>query len=156
MPFAPLRLSRRSRHLVCCCTLLLAAGCSQPVFSAGQSAALAAAEERWKRSAVRDYAFELHPFAFPALGEDAARIEVRGGAVKSVTRLGSHDPSPTTIDGLFASIRQASQSGQYAKIEAAYDAKLGFPTRIVFIAPEGVSDGNAVIEIHKFEDLAGR
>jgi hypothetical protein len=105
---------------------------------------------------VRDYAFELHPFAFPDLGQDAARIEVRGGAVKSVTRLGPLDPSPATIDGLFASIRQASQSGRYAKLEAAYDAKLGYPTRIVFTAPERVRDGNAVIEIRAFEDLAGR
>jgi Family of unknown function (DUF6174) len=78
---------------------------------------------------MRDYSFEIHPFAPLSFGQNAAKIEVRGGIVKTVTRLGSLDPPRATIDELFASIHNASKSGRYAKIEASYDAKLGYPSR---------------------------
>jgi uncharacterized protein DUF6174 len=136
--------------------MLIVPGCSRSVLSAQQTAALDAAEARWNRSATRDYSFEFHPLSFPAFGEDSARIEVRGGLVTTVTRLGRHVPSQTTIDDLFGSIRQASASGRYAKVEANYDPQLGYPTRIVFTPPESVADGKLIIEIRAFEKLAGR
>jgi Family of unknown function (DUF6174) len=155
MSFAPVPLPLRSRVLVGCWVALLAAGCSRPALTTEQGAALAAAEERWRRGAVRDYSFEYHPLTFPAFGEDAARIEVRGGVVTAVTRLGRHQPSPTTIDELFGGIRRASEGGRYSRIESTYDPRLGYPTRIVFTARQGIADGNAIVEVRAFEILGG-
>src|SRR5262249_34681644 len=107
MVFTPMKPSLRSMILVCCWAAVFVPGCSRSVLTTDQSAALNAAEERWKRGGTRDYSFEYHPFSSPALGQDAARIEVRGGIVKEVTPLGGLNPSPTTIDELLGSIRQA-------------------------------------------------
>jgi hypothetical protein len=156
MLFTPMQLSLRPRICVCCWAALFIPGCSRSALTTDQTAALTAAEERWKRSAIRDYSFELHPFAPLSFGHNAAKIEVRGGTVKSVTRLGSLDPPSPTIDELFASIHNASKSGRYAKIEATYDAKLGYPSRIVFTANKDIRDGNSIVEIAAFEDLAGQ
>ncbi len=157
-------LSSRSTIWVSCWAALFISGCSRSALpteqsaalTAEQSAALTAAEERWKRSSLRDYSFEIHPFAPLSFGQNAAKIEVRGGVVKSVTRLGSLDPPRPTVDDLFASIREASRSGRYAKIEATYDAKLGYPSRIVFTAIKEIRDGNSIIEISAFADLVGQ
>jgi hypothetical protein len=146
----------RSRMAACCWAALMMLGCSRSVLTTEQGAALTAAEERWKRSGMRDYSFELHPFNGLAFGESAARIEVRGGAVKEVTRLGSLEPDSTTIDGLFQSIRAAESSGHHARIEAHYDQDLGYPTRIVFTTTEDICDGNAIIEVRAFKNLAGQ
>ncbi len=59
----PMPLSRRSRICICCCALLIVPGCSRSALTSDQTAALTAAKERWKQSAVRDYAFEIRPFA---------------------------------------------------------------------------------------------
>ena len=149
-------LSLRNRLLACCCAALWMAGCSRPVLTTDQAAALAAAEGRWKRAAPHDYAFVYHPISFPALGNASARIEVRGGVVKSVAESGRHEAGRITIDQLFESIREASKNGHYARIEASYDPELGYPTRIIFTAPEHVRDGNVVIEIQSFQVLAGQ
>src|SRR5271166_5795053 len=101
MLFRPMQLSRRSKTLFCCWAVLIAHGCSRSTLTTDQTAALTAAEERWRRSAMRDYSFEIHPFAPLSFGHDAGRIEVRGGVVKTVTRLGSLDPPRATIDELF-------------------------------------------------------
>jgi hypothetical protein len=118
--------------------------------------ALTAAEERWKRSALRDYSFEIHPFAALNLGEDAGKIEVRKGVMKSVTRLGSLEPPHVTVDDLFAMIRENSKSRRYAKIDAAYHPTLGYPTRIVFTATKDIRDGDFIVEITAFENLTGQ
>jgi hypothetical protein len=148
-----MQLSLRSRTCVCCWAALFIPGCSRPALTSDQTAALTAGEERWKRSGVRDYCFEIHPFAPLSFGQDAGKIEVRGGVVKSVTRLGSLEPPRATVDELFASIREASRSGRYAKIEAVYDAKLGYPSRVVFTANKDIRDGNSIVEITALEDL---
>ena len=155
MLITPMQLSRRSRILVCCWAVLIVLGCSRSALTTDQTAALTAAEERWKRSAMRDYSFEIRPFAPLSVGEDAGQIEVRGGVVKTVTRLGPLDPPRTTIDELFASIHDAVKSGFYSKIEATYDAKLGYPSRIVFTANKDIQDGNSIVKITEFEDLTG-
>jgi hypothetical protein len=129
-------------------------GCSRSALTTEQSTALAAAEDRWRRSSLRDYSFEIHPMAPLSFGEDAAKIEVRGGVVKSVTPLGSLDPPRVTVDDLFADIRDASTNGRYEKIEATYDPKLGYPSRIVFTANKNIADGNSIIEISAFNELA--
>lgn len=155
MLLGSMRLSHRSgiRICVCCWAVLAAPGCSRTVLTREQGAELAAAEGRWKQNAPRDYSFVYHPISFPALGRSSARIEIRGGVVKSVTQLDQHDAGRTTIDELFASIHHASESGHYARIEAAYDATLGYPTRIVFTASKDIADGNVVIEVQDFEKL---
>ncbi len=131
-------------------------GCARPALTTDQTAALTAAEQRWKKSGIRDYVFEIHPFAALSFGEDAGQIEVRGGVVKNVTRLGSLDPPRVTIDELFASIHNVSKNQNYAKIEATYHPNLGYPTRIVFTAQKDVRDGNSTIEITAFKDLSGQ
>jgi len=136
--------------------VLIVPGCSRSALSTEQTAALTAAEGRWKQSAVRDYSFEIHPFAALSFGQDAGRIEVRGGVVKTVTRLGLLDPPRATIDELFAGIHDASKSGRYEKIEATYHPKLGYPAEIVYTAPKEVSDGNWSVKITEFKDLAGQ
>jgi len=156
MQFTPKQLSRRSRILVCCWAALIVLGCSRSALTTDQTAELTAAEERWKRSAMRDYSFEIHPFAALSFGQDAGQIEVRGGVVKTVTRLSYLDPPRATIDELFASIHNASKSGNYARIEATYHPKLGYPTRIVFTTRKEIRDGNSIIEITAFKDLAGQ
>ena len=147
--------ARRSRIAACCGAALLL-GCSRPVFTTEQSAALVVAEERWKRSGVRDYSFEFRPVSGLAFDECAARIDVRGGVVEKVTELGSLRPDPTTIDALFQALHSAETSGNYARIAAQYDPALGYPTRIVFTAAKGIADGNLVIEVRGFKDLSGR
>ncbi len=152
----PMKCTRRLRIAACCGAALMVLGCSRSVLTTEQGAALAAAEERWKRTGTRDYSFELRPFNGLAFGECAARIEVRGGVVKEVTPLGSLPPSPTTIDGLFQMIHQAEASGEYATIEASYDGDLGYPTRIVLRTTKDILDGNAIIEVAAFKNLEGR
>jgi hypothetical protein len=148
--------SVRSRIWVCFWAILFIQGCSRPSEETEQISALNVAEDRWKRGAPRDYSFEIHPFAPLSFGQNTGKIEVRGGIVKSVVRLGSLDPPRTTVDELFASIRKAATSGHYAKIEATYDARLGYPTRIVFTANQDIRDGNSIVKISGFEDLTGR
>lgn len=143
----------RSRSRVWWWVGLIAVGCSGSALTSDQSAALTAAEELWKRNAIRDYSFEIHPMAALSFGHDAGRIEVRGGVVTTVTKLSYLDPPRLTIDELFANIRSASQSGHYAKIAATYDPKLGYPTQINYRAREGINDGNAIIHITQFQDL---
>jgi len=99
---------RRAAIMACCGAMLMAAGCSRPPLTDEQSRALAAAEARWKTSAVRDYSFELRPFYSLAFDQCAARIEVRGGVVKQVTRLGSLEPTVMTIDDQFRRIHGAA------------------------------------------------
>ena len=70
---------RRAAIMACCGAMLMAAGCSRPPLTNEQSRALAAAEARWKTSAVRDYWFELWPFYALAFDQCAARIEVARG-----------------------------------------------------------------------------
>jgi hypothetical protein len=131
-------------------------GCSRSVLTTEQGAALAAAEERWGRSSIHDYTFELRPFSALAFDKCAARIEVRGGVVKHVTPLGSLPPTPTTIDGLFQMIHEADASGRYATIEASYDGDLGYPTRIILTTTKNILDGDATIEVQAFKNLEGR
>jgi hypothetical protein len=131
-------------------------GCSRSVLTTEQGAALVAAEDRWKRSGVRDYSFEFRPFDGLAFDECAARIEVRGGVVEKVRELGSLRSDPTTIDALFQAIHRSETSGDYARIEAQYDPVLGYPTRIDFRAAKGIRDGNLIIEVRGFKDLSGR
>jgi Family of unknown function (DUF6174) len=151
-----MRCMLRSKIVACCWAALMVMGCSRSVLTTEQGAALSGAEDRWKRSGMRDYSFELHPFAALSFGENAARIEVRGGVVKQVSRLGSLDPPSTTIDGLFRDIRSAAESGRYAKIETSYDNDLGYPTRIVYTTTKDILDGNAVIEIRAFNRVTGQ
>jgi hypothetical protein len=146
----------RSNIWICYWAALFLSGCSGSALTTEQAAALTAAEERWKRSGVRDYSFEIHPFAPLTFGRNAAKIEVRAGVVKSVTRLGSLEPPRATVDELLASIRDASSSGRYEKIEANYDARFGYPSRIAFTANKDIRDGNSIIEITAFKDLTGQ
>ncbi len=151
----------RSRSMVWCWVGLIAAGCSPSArppsaLTSDQSAALTAAEELWKRNAIRDYSFDIHPMAALSFGHDAGRIEVHGGVVTTVTKLSDLDPPRITIDELFANIHSVSKSGNYAKIAATYDPKLGYPTQINYRAREGLTDGNAIINITEFKDLRGR
>ena len=90
---------------------------------------------------MRDYSFELRPFYALAFDQCAARIEVRGGVVKQVTRLGSLEPTVMTIDDLFRHIHDAAASGEYETIQANYDSDLGYPTRIVFRTIPEIMDG---------------
>lgn len=159
---SPTQLSRRSRILVCCWAVLMVVGCSRSAptsrsaLTTDQTAALTAAEERWKQSGIHDYSFEIHPFAAHSFGQDAGQIEVRGGVVKTVTSLSYIDPPRVTIEELFASIHNVSKNPNYATIVATYHPKLGYPTRIVFTAHKDVRDGNSTIEITAFRDLAGQ
>jgi hypothetical protein len=84
------------------------------------------------------------------------RLEVRGGIVKRVTRPGSLNPRHATVEELFASTPNASMSGRYARVEGTYGTKSGYPSRIVFTANKDILDGNSIIEISAFEDLAGQ
>jgi hypothetical protein len=144
---------RRATIAACCWAALMAAGCSRPPLANEQSRALAAAEARWKTSAVRDYSFELRPFYVLAFDQCAARIEVCGGVVKQVTRLGSLEPTAMTIDDLFRRIHDAAASGKYETIQASYDGDLGYPTRIDFRTIPEILDGNSVIEVKAFRRL---
>ena len=38
------------------------------------------------------------------------------------------------------------------KIEATYDAKLGYPTRIVYTTPKDIRDGNSIVENHRIQE----
>jgi hypothetical protein len=66
------------------------------------------------------------------------------------------DPPRVTIDELFKSIHDLSKTGNYAKIEAAYHPKLGYPTQVVFRTHKRILDGNSTVTITEFKDLAGQ
>jgi hypothetical protein len=151
-----MQLSHRSRTLVCCWAALITLGCSRSALTTAQTAALTAAEARWKRSAISDYSFEIRPLAALSFGHDAGRIEVRGGVVKTVTPYSFLDPPRVTIGELFKNIRDLSKTGNYAKIEATYHPKLGYPTQIVYTTHKHILDGNATVTITAFKDLAGQ
>ena len=147
---------RHARIFIYCWAGLSILGCSPSALTSDQSAALAAAEALWKRSAIRDYSFEIHPMAALSFGHDAGRIEVRGGVVKTVTKLSYLDPPRMTIDELFANIHSLAKSRNYAKIEATYDPRLGYPTQIIYTTHKGVTDGNGIVKITGFKDLKGQ
>lgn len=152
--------SARQRHqariFIYCRAGLHVLGCSSSALTSDQSAALAAGEARWKKNAIRDYSFEIHPMTALSFGHNAGRIEVRGGVVKTVTRLSYLDPPRMTIDELFANIHSLAKSRNYAKIEATYDPRLGYPTQIIYTTHKGVTDGNGTIKITGFKDLKGQ
>ena len=152
----PVRQRGQFGIFICGSVGLIVAGCSSSALTSDQSAALAAAENLWKRNAIRDYSFEIHPMAALSFGHDAGRIEVRGGVVTTVTKLSYLNPPPMTIDELFANIHSLSKSRNYAKIEAIYDPKLGYPTQIIYTTHKDVTDGNAIIKITEFKDLRGQ
>jgi hypothetical protein len=106
-----MKLSFRSGIWVCYWAALFISGCSsRSALTTELTAALTAAEVRWKQSGLSDYSFEIYPFAPLTFGQNAATIEVRGGVVKIVTRLGSLEPPRATVDDLLASIRVGSRS----------------------------------------------
>ena len=55
----PIKCARRSRIAACCGAAQMVLGCSRSALTSEQGAALAAAEDRWKRSGIRDYTFEF-------------------------------------------------------------------------------------------------
>jgi hypothetical protein len=77
----PMKLSFRSGIWVCYGAGLFVSGCSsRSARTTEQTAALTAAEVRWKQSGLSDYSFEIHTFAPLTLGQNAATIEVRGAS----------------------------------------------------------------------------
>jgi hypothetical protein len=83
MLFTVEHLARRSRIMVCGAGLILL-GCSQSALTTPQTVALTEAEDRWKRSAICDYSFEIHPFAPLSFGQNSGQI-VKITAFKDLT-----------------------------------------------------------------------
>lgn len=110
---------------------------------------LDAAQARWAQRSFADYSYEARIICFctPEV-LNRVRVEVRGDQIATVTDVATDQPVPRafwdswrTIDDLFARIRLGPLSSNTVRIDAVYDADLGFPRDIDFVADEGVADG---------------
>lgn len=100
------------------------------------TAALSAARQRWQAQATRDYAFTFRRSCFcPTDITAPVRIQVAGGAIRSVTREDTGAAVPEsewsryfTVDSLFAEIASALATAY--EIRATYDSVRGYPREV--------------------------
>ncbi len=70
------------------------------------------------------------------------RVSVRDDRIVSVSDVATTLWNAwSTVDDLFRRIRQAPQSSGVVRVDATYDAELGFPRHVDFVPDEGLADG---------------
>jgi len=128
----------------------LLSACESPL-SPSELRTLAEAEARWTHRSFQDYSFEIRRSCFcePSVTQ-WARVEVLGGVVSRVVLLESGmEVSPEqrgrfpTVEGIFASIRAATEDESLEDIKVEFDPELGFPTRVMFEAKPDILDGGS-------------
>lgn len=111
---------------------------------------LADARDRWNARGFPDYSFEMRQSCFCAPETTQwARIEVVDGAVRRVVLVASGAEVTEELFEAFPSIEsifdqlEAEPPAWIERIEAEYDAALGFPTLVTFVAKPEVADADA-------------
>jgi hypothetical protein len=124
---------------------------------------LADAEARWAAAGLSDYRYRLQVGCFcpPPLTEPVI-VEVRGGAPSRITNAQSGVELPLKdferyagVPSLFELIRAAQQNGA-DKLEVAYDAVLGYPTRISVDYVEQATDDELSLLMSDLAPLSGQ
>jgi hypothetical protein len=121
-----------------------AAACSSP-FNPHEARLLAAARAQWEQRPFANYTFEaLHGcFCLPEQ-VGPVRITVREGAIVSVSLLETEEPvDPAhwfTIEQLYERIPSWAKYDGVEEVSVEYDPILGFPSRVVVQADEGIAD----------------
>ena len=105
------------------------------------------AEDRWEDASYASYTFTAERSCFcTEEGRGPVRITVRNSVVTSVVMISTGaavDPSVWfTIDGLFDLIREQLDVLP-SRLDAEYDATLGYPTKVTYGTPE--NDGGGII-----------
>jgi hypothetical protein len=107
------------------------------------------AQDRWSRRAFTDYTYEARILCYcPTEIVSRVRVEVRDDSIASVTDVATDQQVArtfwnawNTVDDLFQRIRQAPRSSGVVRVDATYDAGLGFPRDVDFVPDEGIADG---------------
>ena len=124
---------------------------------------LDAAQSRWDQRSFSDYSYEARIGCYcPTEIVSRVRIIVRGDRIVSVTDVATDQPVATTfwnawstVDDLFQRIRQAPQSSGVVRVDATYDAELGFPNNVDFVPDEGIADGGWSQTVFELAPLEG-
>lgn len=136
-----------ARWILAAALLLTACGSDGPL-SPDSRRDLDAARDKWRARNLRSYEFETHADCFcPTELTRPARVVVRNDTVQSVTLL---DGTPIaanyavyrpTVNGMFD--LAANDPGPHiTRVEVAFDATYGYPTRVALVAREGIADGD--------------
>ena len=122
------------RFVIAAAVLLHQSACGDPT---GTESELESARARWAAQAPAVYSYTLSRVCFcPVEWIGPVTVTVRNGVVESVkyTQTGG-DVTPLArgnfpaVEGLFAAIDSA-RANRVARLDVAYDATLGYPTRI--------------------------
>jgi hypothetical protein len=145
----------------------LAACDSSGIAGPGDVRRLSEAKALWASRPFTNYTYEIRTSCFcPPEVTQWARVEVRNGAVVDVDAVDADPAFPITtlsywtpIDTLFSDIERALSSGGfssvYARVDVTYDAQLGFPTSIEYVAKPNIADAGASISVRSVVPLNG-
>ena len=148
------------------CAVLTACD-SSGIAGPGGERRLVEARALWEARPFADYTYEIRTVCFcPPEVTQWARVEVRNDVVVDVDAV---DPQPQfpigtiqywqPIDTLFADIERAISSGglnsAYARVNATYDSRYGFPTSIEYVSKPNIADAGAAISVRNVLPLNG-
>lgn len=153
-----------SLRLMAASALVLLAGCE--VMASGDSQSqvapapktLSEANELWQQKEIRDYqatvqrtcycpADLVQPIRLTVVGGKVAEFEGLEQPVENMTRA---DAQGLSVEGLFGFIRQAQERDPH-KLEVTYDARLGFPTRIIYDGHPMIADDERQYQLTDFK-----
>lgn len=142
----------RTNRALFLAALASGAACASPL-SPAELLDLAAAEARWESRGFANYAIEERQSCFcPSEVAQWARLEVVNGTVVRVVVVESGAEIPQdqfvlfrTVEQVFDDIRGAADYESVADVVAAYDASLGFPTRVDLVPRQGLVDAGLAI-----------
>jgi hypothetical protein len=139
--------------------LLVAASCASPTLL--DENRFERAKARWESAGPSNYRVEMRIVCFcdPVMANwnlvtvvEGAVAEVRDVESGDLVPAGSWESWPT-VDGLFRRMADATPSEVYARIEAEYDAQLGYPREVQFIEREGVADAGVSYQLRSLEPI---
>jgi hypothetical protein len=155
-------MSLRIRHLLLATlVMVLGAGACQSPLSPSEHRLLAAAEQRWAARGFSDYSIESSTSCFcPPEMTGWTRIEVVDGQVRKATLLETGEVVTdirlnywSSVESLFATIRNSSRDDWIADLEVAFDPILGFPTVVGWVPEDGIVDGGATRTLRNAQPL---
>jgi hypothetical protein len=125
--------------------------CESPL-STSERLRLAEGEAKWAARGYRDYSIEMRRSCFcPPEVNAWSRVEVVDGTVVRVTLIetgeiitDSRRTHWSTVELLFADLREIDTEDWLEDIEFTLDPVLGYPTEIRWIASDNVLDAGAI------------
>jgi hypothetical protein len=127
-------------------------GCSDTLEPSG---VFSSAEQRWENASYSSYAFTAERSCFCSdEGRGPVRVTVLNGSVTSVVMIATGVTVEAdgwfTIEGLFDLIREQLETLP-SRLDAEYDAALGYPTKVTYGTPE--NDGGGIIFVRELVRL---